>query len=244
MTSRTGSPRLAFIDALRGAAVAQMIVYHFCYDLSYYGWLHQLMTQVPGWVAWRTAIVTQFLLLVGVGSVLRASLQPARARFWRRWAQIAGAALLVSFGSHLLFGPRLIWFGILHFVALALLLTLPLARLGRWLWLLAALAAVAGVTLHDAHFDSDAVGWIGFATRRPATEDFVPLFPWIAAVIAGIAAGQAWRAHGFVVVAPLRRLAQRPPRVLVLLGRRALTVYLVHQPLMMGALWLVKRAIA
>jgi len=52
-------------------------------------------------------------------------------RFWRRWGQIAAAAALVSSASAWLFGPRLIWFGILHFIAVALLLGRPLASLAR-----------------------------------------------------------------------------------------------------------------
>jgi uncharacterized membrane protein len=109
-----------------------MIVYHFIYDLAYFGWIDLVMTRDQPWVSWRTAIVTQFLLLVGVSLVLRTSFKPSTADFWKRWAQIAAAALLVSLGSWLVFGPRLIYFGILHFVAAALLVTRPLLRLGTW----------------------------------------------------------------------------------------------------------------
>ncbi|MCS7102022.1 MAG: DUF1624 domain-containing protein, partial [Burkholderiaceae bacterium] len=59
------TPRLACIDALRGVAILQMIVYHFIYDLDYFGWIDIAMTRDQPWVGWRTAIVTQFLLLVG-----------------------------------------------------------------------------------------------------------------------------------------------------------------------------------
>ena len=93
------APRLPLVDALRGLAVAQMIVYHFIYDLAYFGWIDLVMTRDQPWVAWRTAIVTQFLLLVGVSLVLRTSFKPSTADFWKRWAQIAVAALLVSVGS-------------------------------------------------------------------------------------------------------------------------------------------------
>jgi hypothetical protein len=64
--------RLPLIDALRGFAIAQMIVYHFIYDLTFFGWYGTVMARDPVWIAWRTAITTQFLLLVGLGLVLRA----------------------------------------------------------------------------------------------------------------------------------------------------------------------------
>ncbi|HWL74107.1 MAG TPA: heparan-alpha-glucosaminide N-acetyltransferase domain-containing protein, partial [Burkholderiaceae bacterium] len=131
MTS-TSAPRLQLVDALRGFAVAQMIVYHFIYDLAYFGWVNLAMTRDQPWIAWRSAIVTQFLLLVGVSLVLRTSFKPSAADFWKRWTQIAAAALLVSIGSWLVFGQRFIYFGILHFVAAALLLARPLLRLKAW----------------------------------------------------------------------------------------------------------------
>ena len=112
-------PRLPIIDALRGLAVAQMIVYHFIYDLNHFGWVQLQMKADQPWLGWRTAIVTQFLLLVGVSLVLRMSFKPGLRDFLRRWAEVAAAAALVSLGSWLVFGPRFIWFGILHFIALA-----------------------------------------------------------------------------------------------------------------------------
>ena len=74
-------PRLRLVDALRGLAVAQMIAYHFIYDIAYFGWIELAMTRDQPWVAWRTAIVTQFLLLVGVSLVLRTSFKPSAADF-------------------------------------------------------------------------------------------------------------------------------------------------------------------
>src|SRR5512137_853065 len=91
--------RLALVDVLRGFAVAQMIVYHFIYDLNYFGWLSLRMLSDQPWVGWRTAIVTQFLLLVGVSLVLRTSFKPGLGDFLRRWVEVAAAALLVSLGS-------------------------------------------------------------------------------------------------------------------------------------------------
>src|SRR5258708_5281133 len=115
------SQRLPVADLARGLAIVQMVVYHFIYDLSYFGWLHIEMTREPGWIAWRSAIVSQFLLVVGIGIGLGDATGRSRTRFWRRWLQISGAPALASIASAWLFGPRLIWVVILHFAALALL---------------------------------------------------------------------------------------------------------------------------
>jgi uncharacterized membrane protein len=60
------------------------------------------------------------------------------------------------------------------------------------------------------------------------------LFPWTGLVLVGVALGHALLRRSFAPLAPL----QHAPRVLPWLGRHALIVYLLHQPLLIGLLWL------
>ena len=235
------SPRLPLVDALRGFAVAQMIVYHFIYDLSHFGIVKLAMTRDQPWVGWRAAIVTQFLLLVGVSLVLRLARRPGWRDFWLRWAQVAAAAALVSLGSWLMFRERFIYIGILHFIAVALLLARALAPLREWNFVLAAAAFAAWWSYRDPVFNATPANIVGFVTLKPRTEDYVPLFPWIAAVLAGLGLGSLWQRRGFALTPLWRALNAHPPRLLVLLGAWALTVYLIHQPIMIGLLWLLTR---
>lgn len=242
LTMPSTAPRLALVDVLRGFAVAQMIVFHFIYDLNYFGWVTLRMMSDQPWVGWRAAIVTQFLLLVGVGLVLRTSFKPGLRDFWHRWSQIAAAALLVSAGSAAVFGPRYIWFGILHFVAAALVLARPLVRLGRWNLLLGVLALGAGLMYAHPSFNAFPSNIIGFVAAKPKTEDYVPIFPWIGVVLIGMGLGSLWQRRGWSIAPLLRPLNETPPRWLLFLGTWALTVYLVHQPLLMGGMALMRRA--
>jgi uncharacterized membrane protein len=237
----SSSPRLALVDVLRGFAVAQMIVYHFIYDLNYYGWLKLSMLTDQPWVGWRTAIVTQFVLLVGVGLVLRTSFKPGLRDFWRRWSQIATAALLVSVGSAAVFGPRFIWFGILHFVAAALILARPFVRIGHWNVAIGLTVIAFGLLYANPVFNDTPANIIGLVTFKPKTEDYVPLLPWLGVVLLGVGLGSVWQQRDWSIPPALRLLNDRPPRILLLLGTWALTVYLVHQPVLMGALWLARR---
>lgn len=237
-------PRLAVVDLARGLAIVQMIAYHFIYDLTYFGWLHIAMTEEPGWIAWRNAIVSQFLLVAGLGVGIGQAAGRSGARFWRRWAQIAAAAALVSIASAWLFGPRLIWFGILHFVALALLLARRLPALGKLNFAIGAAALGLGLSVHDARFDPAWVSWIGLAAHKPATEDYVPLVPWFGLVAIGIGLAALWRKRGFAVPAFLQGLQAAPARALRWLGRWPLTIYLVHQPILMAVLFVVRDAVA
>lgn len=236
--SAAGGARLPAIDALRGLAIVQMIAYHFCYDLDYFGWIHLRMLSDPAWIAWRSAIVSQFVFLAGVALALRAGAGEGRvAMHWRRWGQIAGCAALVSAASAFLFGARWIWFGVLHFVAVAQLLLPPLARRGFLNLLLGALLIAAGLRLRFEVFQPDWLSWMGFAPKKPLTEDFVPLVPWLGVMMLGIGAARVWPAGSGRAPAWLDRML-RPP---ALLGRWPLTVYILHQPMLFGLLELVRR---
>jgi len=210
-----------------------MVAYHFCYDLQHFGWTHTSMTRDPGWIAWRSAIVTQFLFLVGVSLTLRpGSVRGVGDIFTRRWWQIAGCAALVSAASAAIFGARWIWFGILHFVVVAQVVVVPVRRAGMANLLLGAALLAAGTNLQLPAFAPDSLSWIGFSPVKPLTEDFVPLMLWIGVVVIGLGAGNIWLASASPIARALR--SAPVPRFLAAIGRWPLTIYMVHQPLLFG----------
>ena len=241
-TSTARLPRLPVVDLMRGLAIVQMVVYHFIYDLTYFGWLHFVMTEEAGWIAWRNAIVSQFLLVCGVGIGLGDAAGRSGARFWRRWCQIAAAAALVSLATAWLFGPRFIWFGILHSVAVALLLARLLPAHAPANLAIGAALLILGSSVHDARFDPAWVDWIGLAAHKPATEDYVPLVPWFGVIAIGVGLAGLWGRRGFAVPRSWQRLDSTPARALRWLGQWPLTIYLVHQPILMGVLFVVRGA--
>ena len=123
------------IDALRGAAIVWMTVYHFCFDLNHFRWLHQDFYRDPFWTWQRTAIVSLFLFCAGLGQAVAFDQRQGWPRFWKRWAQVAGCALLVTLGSWWMFPQSFIYFGVLHGIAVMLVVVRLTAGWGRWLWL-------------------------------------------------------------------------------------------------------------
>ena len=235
--SPTATARVAGIDALRGGAICLMFVYHFAFDLRYFGVIAADFEHDPFWLAFRALIVATFMTLVGVSLVLADRAAAPPAHYWRRLGIIAGCALLASLGSWVLFPRTFIHFGMLHAIAVASLLARPLVRRP---WPAAAIGGgiiAMGLMLSHPAFDARSLSWIGFATAKPASEDYVPLAPWAGFVLLGIALGHALAGHAFRAVAPL---SSAPPW-LRWLGRHSLAVYMVHQPLLLGALWLVLR---
>ncbi len=76
-------------------------------------------------------------------------------------------------------------------------------------------------------------------TRKPVTEDYVPLLPWLGVMLWGLAAGQALLARGRGVLAGALPRALAP---LAALGRWPLTFYMLHQPVLIGAILLWRAA--
>jgi uncharacterized membrane protein len=102
------------------------------------------------------------------------------------------------------------------------------------LWLLGALALLLPWFVQHPWFDTRATNWIGLVTHKPVTEDYVPLLPWLGVLLWGLAFTQWLLArHRPLLAGPL------PPALapLAALGRWPLTFYLVHQPVLIGAVW-------
>jgi uncharacterized membrane protein len=220
------------LDALRGVAIVWMALFHFCFDLNHFGWIRQDFYRDPVWTWQRTAIVSLFLFCAGGGQALALQAGQGARRFWRRWGQVAGCALLVSAGSWLMFPNSWISFGVLHGIAVMLvLLRLGLARLPDGVLLgLALLAVAAPQALQHAAFDTRWTNWVGLVTRKPITEDYVPVLPWLGVMLLGFASTRRWP----------QLWAGRAPRPLAVLGRWSLSFYMLHQPVLIGGLMAVQ----
>lgn len=239
MTTPGPRPRLDRVDALRGVAIAWMAGFHLCFDLNHLGfWVpRQAFTHDPFWTGQRTAIVSLFLFCAGLAQAIALHQGQTWPRFWKRWAQIAGCAVLVSAGSAWMFPRSWIFFGVLHGIAVMLVIARVAAPLRSGLWLLGAGALALPVLGAHPMFDAPALQWLGLATRKPVTEDYVPLLPWLGVMLWGLAAGQMLLARGGGAMAgPVPRAASP----LALLGRWSLSFYMLHQPLFIGALMLYK----
>jgi uncharacterized membrane protein len=235
------SVRFDRLDVLRAVAIVWMAVFHLSFDLNHFRIIRQNFYTDPFWTWQRTAIVTLFLLCAGIGQAVAIDQGQGWRRFWRRWSQVAACAALVSLGSYLMFPNSWISFGVLHGIAVMLIMLRLTARWGAWLWLLGLLALLLPHFVAHPWFDTRLTNWVGLVTRKPVTEDYVPILPWLGVMWWGCAAGQ-WvlrhRRHWLTGSVP------RAVRPLATLGRWSLSFYMLHQPVLIGLLmaWLAVRA--
>jgi len=209
-----------------------MVTYHFAFDLAWFRVIVADFNHDPFWLTARAVIVTIFMTLVGVSLALARHAHRGPEPFWRRVALIAGCAILVSIASYLAFPRTFITFGILHAIAVASVLARPLLPYPRLALALGVAIVIVGVTVQLPLFDEPWLNWIGMMTHKPATEDYVPLFPWLGVVLIGVAIGAALPR----VQRGVDKANRMSPRWLAWLGRHSLVIYLVHQPVLVGAL--------
>jgi uncharacterized membrane protein len=233
--SGEGRQRHDRLDALRGAAIVWMAAFHFGFDLNHFELLqpHQNFFRDPLWTTQRTCIVSLFLFCAGLGQAVALQAAPAWPRFWRRWAQVAGCAVLVSAGSAVMFPHSWIAFGVLHGIAVMLVLARLAAPLRGGLWVLGAVALALPLAVRQPFFDAPYANWVGLGTHKPITEDWVPLLPWLGVMLWGLAAGQWLLARRPALLAGTLPAPLRP---LAALGRWSLSFYMLHQPVLIGAL--------
>lgn len=230
------------LDALRGAAIVWMALFHLCFDLNHFGLLdpRQDFYRDPFWTVQRAVIVTLFMFVAGLSQAVALDGGQGWPRFWRRWVQIAACAVLVSAGSALMFPRSWISFGVLHGFAVMLVLARLAAPLRGWLWPLGLLCVLLPQFVQHPWFDTRWTNWMGLTTRKPVTEDWAPVLPWVGVMLWGLAAGQWLLARRRALLAGALAAPLSP---LAALGRWSLSFYMVHQPVLIGAI-LAWRALA
>jgi uncharacterized membrane protein len=236
--------RLHWLDIARGVALVAMASYHFMWDLASFGYLAPDFP-ATGWPrAYARAIASTFLFLAGFSLVLAHRDHIRWRSFWKRWIIVAGAAALVTIASYFAIPQGLIHFGILHAIAAASLIGLIFLRV-PWpvTFLVAACIFVAPFYLRSDVFNEPWFWWIGLSTEPRVSFDYVPLLPWLAAVLCGIAVARLP-----MVANRLRQYASgenpsgRLQNAFAFLGRHSLVFYLVHQPVLILILYGVSLA--
>ena len=236
MSSLTSSsnqhPRNLFIDQCRGLALILMAVFHFCYDLSLYG-LITFNSQNGFFPHFRYLIVTLFFISVGYGLYCANAKRIQWRAFWWREAKILAGALVISVTTYLMYPSSWVWFGVLHFIAVASLLSLPLLR-----WPFFALILWVGL-----FFLYNFTSWanlqpLWILLKEPlylpdGTQDLTRLIPWIGMVWIGIYVGSKG-AFGIPAI-PVKWISTP----LLFLSRHSLIFYLIHQAPLFGLAWFI-----
>ena len=215
-----------------------MVGYHLLFDLgefrgvkSFLGFSTDLSG--AGWTAAQAFFAGIFVILSGVSSTL------SRSNL-RRGVKLLVVAAAVTAITWFFEPSAVVLFGILHCLAVSILLYGALfERKGPvacvvWGAVVMGLAVFLPMLRTAMAVDFDWLLPFGIYGPTFASYDYFPLIPWFGIFLAGAALGKT-------VYAPGKSLFPRPPRETFInfAGRHSLLIYVVHQPVIMGTLYLL-----
>jgi uncharacterized membrane protein len=243
---KTSSDRFWEIDFLRGIAILMMIIYHVIFDLNYFGFASTDLNSLPGLI-FLYPIGTLFLLLVGISLTLSyARVQDSftpnqlRIKYLKRGSSIFGLGLLITMVTWIYPHEGFIVFGVLHCIGLSILLAYPFLRLRNLAVLFGLFCIISGIILRlTIIVDFPWLLWLGFVPRQFYTLDYFPLLPWYGVVLIGVFLGNTlYKNYSQVITIP------NYSRFIIVstfcfLGRHSLLIYLLHQLIIIGMIYLL-----
>jgi len=259
-TSTKTAPRQRYIiiDLLRGFAVLLMIIFHLAYDLSSFGFVRIDFFGDPLWFAFPRFIVFLFLICVGMGLALVYKYEIAWKKVNKRFFKLAGCALLITFITYILFPRNFIFFGTLHCIAVTSVIGVFFAKRPKLSLALCCVLIASNLAFKPALIfiskwlnvaPTDYIPvypWIGLvlfgiSTLIPISEwlkvapmDYIPVYPWFGFVLFGI----YLESINFHKIPIKSNILIKP---LEIIGRHSLKIYLLHQPILYGAIFFLYR---
>lgn len=231
--------RIEIIDLLRGIALIAMTLFHFGWDLEMFGFAERGFASQPAMIWFARCIASSFLFIVGFSLVLAHANQFNRVKFLKRFVSIAGAAALITLATYIATPKAFIFFGILHHIALASLLGMLVMGLPLFvLLILSGGVLLAPLYARTALLDAPWWWWSGLNAVTPVSSDYVPIFPFFALVILGIAWAKLLTRPSVSVTWKQWQFDAPVSRVLKFIGRHSLVYYLLHQPIMIAFLYM------
>tara|TARA_R110002110_G_scaffold50083_9_gene148549 strand:- start:9589 stop:10332 length:744 start_codon:yes stop_codon:yes gene_type:complete len=231
--------RLHWLDLARVLALVGMIVFHFAYDLSMFGYIPPDVPFVPPFSILARAVAGSFLAMAGFSLYLAHGRGIRWRPFLRRLAVLTVAAAVITAATMIALPDFYIYFGILHSIALSSVLGLAFLRLPAWATLTVAAGIIAlPFQIRFEMFDPAWLRFVGLGTITPFTADFEPLFPWFGVYLLGMALARMFTDMGWL----RPRHAGSFIRSLGWIGRQSLWIYLAHQPILIGLIWVYAKA--
>ncbi|OGD17003.1 MAG: hypothetical protein A2V76_07070 [Candidatus Aminicenantes bacterium RBG_16_63_14] len=238
MRKADGAQRIWEVDFLRGLSIILMVGYHLLFDLGEFRGVKRFLgfsTDLSS-VAWSAAqyfFAGLFVVLSGISSTL------SRSNV-RRGLKLLAVSLAVSAVTYVFDPTSVIYFGILQCLAFSMLVygaafekAGPIAC-AAWGALVLGLGAALPELKRALAVRFDWLLPFGIHSPSFSSFDYFPLIPWLGVFLVGAALGKS-------VYASKRSLLPCPlgETIINAAGRHSLLIYIGHQPVIMGVLYVL-----
>ena len=228
------------VDAARGVAIIMMIVYHSTYDLDTLGG-YDIQSTSGNWALFADVTAGLFLFLVGVSLAISRSRSGLTG--WRLFGKYLARGLrILAYGMvltvvFLALGMGVVAFGILHLIGVSIILAYPFLRLRLTNLVLGILIFAAGqyILAQEPYAQSIWLLPFGVVPEDMIMPDYRPLLPWFGVVLIGLFFGNIVYGYDRRPTVPEEK-APVLARPLLPLGRNSLSIYLIHQPIIIAVL--------
>jgi len=239
------SQRFIELDIFRGFAILFMIILHLFWDLDYFG----ILPLNKNFYSLNIIVPVMFFLLVGICQAVNNNKyknQPKKMylRTIQRGLWVLNLGMLFTLLTTIILPDRPIMFGVLHCIGCCIILSTPFVKfksatniLVTTLIIITGISIGAFFTIENPSIFQLAAG-IHQSNIGQHTIDYFPVLPWLGVCLLGIALGNILYKENTRHF-PLPDLSRyKPTRLFTWLGQHSLSIYLLHQPIIVGLLFL------
>ncbi len=242
--------RYGLIDTLRGVAIISMVLYHTVWDCVYMFYVNLPWFRGTLGHVWQQSICWTFILLSGYCMALG-------KHAIKRGITVFLAGALISVVT-LMFTSQGIRFGVLTLIGSCMIIGgLLLKQLSKcppligaaisvllflltWVindgWL--GIGGIELIRLPEAIYRGSFMSYLGFTAPDFSSADYFSLMPWGFLFFAGYFICRASEGRGISSI-----LKKRGIPALNFLGKHSLVIYIIHQPIIYGVLWVIFRLV-
>lgn len=219
--------RIREIDIMRTFAMMLMVAYHVLYDLNNFAGLDISYYKPPISIIGKLSAII-FIFLSGVSSGLGSN--PVR-----RGIGVFSYGMLVTLVTFVFFKDRFVAFGILHLLGVCMIVSPPMKRAPLWaLVFISVISAAAGWCFNKMTAQTWGLLPFGITSEGFVSMDYYPLFPYISVFTAGVI-------YYRIFYRERKSIFNLKPKndIIEKLSKNSLIIYLLHQPVILGIIYVV-----
>lgn len=219
--------RIQVIDLIRGIDIVLMVLFNYSVTLSHFGFVRIQ----PDFFYWSFPLVIASIFIFLSGVAASASFENNNEgfskRYFNRGIKLLIFASFVTLFTYIFVPEKTVYFGILHFFALSSLIVPFFIRYEKLNLVAALLIIISGIYLQTRDFSSPYLLWLGLMPEDFTTFDYFPLMPWLGVLLLGIFFGRSIiERTGHI------KFKNKLAGTFSFLGKKSLTIYLIHQPVL------------